>query len=84
VDSDQQPEWVRAYRRSVGDRIRQRRERANRTQNRLAEVCGVDRTTYQRWEYGLSDPSLGELAIIADEVGVSVADLVGVEVLRPS
>lgn len=76
VQSDHQPEWVRAYRRAVGERLREWRIYRNRTQLDLCHSTGVDRTTYQRWESGESDPHLGELALLAAELGTTVSALV--------
>jgi transcriptional regulator with XRE-family HTH domain len=78
VQRDQQPQWVHAYRRAVGERIRARRVAAGATQIDLCYVTGVDRTTYQRFESGVSDPHLGELTLIAEALGTTVEDLVGV------
>lgn len=78
MQSDQQPQWVHTYRRAVGERIRARRIAANATQIDLCYAVGVDRTTYQRFENGLSDPHLGELTLIAEALGTTVEDLVGV------
>ena len=83
VISDQQPEWVHAYRRAVGSRLRARREHQNVTQIGLCLAVGVDRTTYQRWESGLSDPHLGELALLAAELETTVAELVCVDTPWP-
>lgn len=83
MDSDQQPEWARAYRRAVGARIRARREHQNLTQIDLCHGVGVDRTTYQRFENGLSDPHLGELALIAAILETTVAALTDAQVPRP-
>lgn len=75
MQNDHQPAWVRAYRRAVGDRIRAYRLAANFTQIDLSYACGIDRTTYQRIESGESDLRLGDLALIADAVGVPAWEL---------
>lgn len=79
VHSDQQPEWVRAYRSAVGEHLRAWRLYRGRTQIDMCHATGVDRTTYQRWEAGLSDPRLGELALLATELGTTVPALVDVD-----
>lgn len=76
MEKDQQPDWVRAYRQAVGDRIRTRRRHQNLTQNELCHAVGVDRTTYQLIERGESDPRLGDLALIANQLQTTVAELV--------
>lgn len=78
VQRGDQPQWVRDYRRALGARIRDLRMRANLTQLALCEATGVDRITLQRVEAGTSDARIGELALIARAVGVSIADLVTV------
>lgn len=83
VQSDLQPEWVLVYRRLVGERIRAQREARSRTQIDLSYVAGVDRTTYQKFESGLSDPHLGELALIAHELDIPLAELLPPEVPGP-
>jgi transcriptional regulator with XRE-family HTH domain len=72
VKKDHQPQWARDYRRAVGERIRARREETGKTQIELCYATGVDRTTYQRFESGLSDPHLGELALIAYTLNTTV------------
>lgn len=72
---DPQPDWVHDYRRAVGARIRALRMEANRPQTWVCEATGVDRTTFQRIESGRSDPRLGDLALIADALDTSVAEL---------
>lgn len=79
VQSDHQPDWVREYRRAVGDRLRDWRMYRNRTQIDLCHATGVDRTTLQRWEAGVSDPRLGDLALLAAELGTTVTALVDLE-----
>lgn len=78
MHSDQQPEWVRDRRRAIGDRIRERRNEVNLTQIQLCYIVGVDRTTFQRFESGLSDPHLGELLLIAEALDISLDALVHV------
>ncbi|MGW0658948.1 helix-turn-helix transcriptional regulator [Streptodolium elevatio] len=55
------PEWVLAHRREVGLRIRDARQAAKITQERLAEQAGVERRTMIQIEFGRSGPSLGVL-----------------------
>lgn len=67
---------MHTYRQAVGTRLRLARKERHLTQIELCYIAGVDRTTYQRFESGLSDPHLGELALMARALGVTVADLV--------
>ncbi|MBT2395352.1 helix-turn-helix domain-containing protein [Streptomyces sp. ISL-100] len=73
---DPPPAWVLAQRRTVGDRIRAARLDAQLSQVKLGELVGVDHKTIHRIEHGTSDPSLGVLLLIADAIGVPLADLV--------
>ncbi|MFI5687936.1 helix-turn-helix domain-containing protein [Streptomyces sp. NPDC051636] len=70
------PDWVIARRRAVGDRIREARLHANLTQERLAELAGMDRQAINRIEQGHSSPLLDNLIRIADALDVDLADLV--------
>lgn len=76
VPRDPLPEWVLDYRRSLGDRIRTTRKDRNRTQRWLIERTGIDRSTYQRFESGLSDPHISDIALIAHFLDVDIGDLV--------
>ncbi|MFC8925569.1 helix-turn-helix domain-containing protein [Streptomyces albidoflavus] len=71
------PTWLRAERRALGDRIRDRRMRQNLTQEKLAEVAGVSRDTVQRIERGTNDPRYSDLARIARALDTPLAKLVG-------
>lgn len=70
------PGWVPARRQVIGERIRAARRAARLSQMRLGELAGVDHRTIHRIEYGTSDPSLSTLLLIADAIGVPLADLV--------
>ncbi|MEW2525387.1 helix-turn-helix transcriptional regulator [Streptomyces sp. NPDC047071] len=67
---------VLAVRRAVGERIRAARLHANLTQEKLAEVAGLDRQTINRMEQGHASPRLDNLVRIADALDVPLADLV--------
>ena len=45
-------QWIRDARRAIGDRVRVQRLHLNFTQERLAELTGLDRSTIQGIEYG--------------------------------
>jgi transcriptional regulator with XRE-family HTH domain len=83
VPRDPLPDWVLAYRRALGDRIRAARMRANRTQQWTVERTGIDRSTYQRFEAGTSDPHISDLMLIARALDVDPAVLVFGEARPP-
>lgn len=56
--------------------IRECRERAGVTQERLAAEIGVDRSAVAHWEVGDANPSAERLPRIADALGVSIDELV--------
>lgn len=70
------PDWVLTRRRAVGDRIRTVRLDRDLTQERLAELAGLDRQSVNRIEVGVASPRLDSLLRIADALDVSVAALV--------
>lgn len=70
------PDWVPARRREIGVRLRAARLHANLTQERLGERIGRDRRTIHRWEYAQRVPDLEDLLLVADALGVPLADLV--------
>lgn len=69
-----QPEWVLDARRATGDRIRVRRLHQNMTQETLAHVAGLDRSTIQRMESG-QEMKLSHLLLVAHSLRVHVTDL---------
>ena len=58
----------------VGERIRELRERAGFTQNKLAEWAGVSQTHLRRVELGQQDITVGHLQLICDALGISLKD----------
>lgn len=73
---DPPPDWVPARRRAIGDRVRAARVAAGLTQEDVAGRCGLDRKTVNRLEQGHTSPLLDHLLLIADAIGVPLADLV--------
>lgn len=69
-------DWVLARRRVIGEEIRAARLHANLTQERLAELAGMDRQAVNRIEQGLASVKLDNLIRIAYALGVPLADLV--------
>ncbi|MFE2019901.1 helix-turn-helix domain-containing protein [Streptomyces sp. NPDC059499] len=70
------PAWVITRRRAIGDRIRTARHAAGLTQEETALRIGMDRSTYNRIEMGHSAALIDSLILIADALGVDLADLV--------
>ncbi|HEY9370943.1 helix-turn-helix transcriptional regulator [Streptomyces sp.] len=70
------PDWVLARRRRIGEQIRQARLHANLTQQAVGERTGIDRSAIIGIEYGRSAPSIDTLLLIADAIGVPLAELV--------
>lgn len=72
---DDQPEWERLACQQQGDRIREAREHANLTQEKLAERAELGRSTVQRIEAGIGI-KYTHLVRVARALDVQVADLV--------
>jgi len=70
------PAHVIARRRRVGARLRGLRLERNLTQETVALRAGMDRASYVRIEQGQSSPLLDTLILIADAIGVPLAELV--------
>lgn len=71
-----QPEWVLARRRLLGDRIRAARVEAKLTQEMLGELSGIDRQSINRIEQGHAAARIDSLFRIAEALDVDLADLV--------
>lgn len=70
------PDWVHTRRRAIGDRIRTTRRHAGLSQVQLGERVGRDHKTIHRWETAATEPTLTDLLLLADALGVPLADLV--------
>jgi transcriptional regulator with XRE-family HTH domain len=70
------PDWVPERRREIGERIRTNRRHAGLSQLQLGERVGRDHKTIHRYETAQRAPSLTDLLLIADVLGVPLADLV--------
>ncbi|MEV3995829.1 helix-turn-helix transcriptional regulator [Streptomyces halstedii] len=70
------PDRIHQQRQDLGDRIRVLRRGLPATQEQFAEATGIDRRTLQRIERGTSDPRYSDLILIAEALGIAVADLV--------
>lgn len=73
---DPMPDWVPARSREIGERLRDAREHAGLTQLQLGNRIGRDHRTIHRWEYAYRIPNLEDLLVLADALGVPLADLV--------
>lgn len=62
----------------VGMRIKELRERAGFTQNKLAEWAGVSQTHLRRVELGQQDITIGLLRLVCDGLGVTLAEFFNV------
>lgn len=67
-------QWILDARRAIGDRMRIRRIHLNLTQERLAELTSMDRSTIQRMEYG-AETKVSHLLKVAKALRVHVKDL---------
>jgi len=72
---DPPPDWLTAWRREVGDRIRQQRRDAGLTQEQLAGLIYVERRTIHRIEAGTVSPPLDRILQIAYALGIEPAAL---------
>ncbi len=63
---------------NVGDRIKELRERSGFTQNKLAEWAGVSQTHLRRVELGQQDITIGQLRLVCDGLGVTLAEFFNV------
>lgn len=70
------PEWAIVRRRELGQRILLARLAIGMSQEHLGDLVGVERRTIQRYEAGARDPRFTDLLLIADALGVPLADLV--------
>lgn len=70
------PDWVLTRRQQLAHRIAALRATAGLSQDQLAVTTGLDRRTIQRFEAATRDPGYSDLLLIADALGVPLADLV--------
>lgn len=61
--------------RDIGERIRRARQERGLTQDQLAEEVGVSRSAVAQWETGRAGQLTGNLARIADVLGVGLEHL---------
>jgi transcriptional regulator with XRE-family HTH domain len=70
-------DWIIRRRQAIGDRIRDRRERSNLTQEQLSYRTGITRLTIQRIESGATDARISWLLRIAEDLDAPLTDLLG-------
>jgi len=76
VPSAPPPDWVLVRRRAIGDNLRAARLERNLSQERLAELAGLDRQAINRIELGHQAALIDNLIRIADALNIPLADLV--------
>lgn len=62
----------------TGKRIKELRERAGFTQNKLADWAGVSQTHLRRVELGQQDITVGQLQLVCDGLGITLAEFFNV------
>ncbi|MBQ0974579.1 helix-turn-helix transcriptional regulator [Streptomyces sp. RK31] len=77
MPTDPPPDWLLARRRAIGGRIRTARTGRKLSQEKLAELAGLDRKTVNRIEQATHATSVDHLLLIADALRVPLRDLVG-------
>lgn len=76
MPTDPLPAWVITRRQAIGGNIRTARKVAGLTQETLGERVGLDRKTVSRIENGTHATLLDHLLLVADAIGVPLAELV--------
>lgn len=59
----------------LSDKISRLRRSLNYSQTDVAALVEVSKPTYQRWEYGTTQPKAGQLASLAALFGVAPGEL---------
>lgn len=63
----------------IGKRIKELRENQNISQQDLAAACDIEKSNFSRLEAGGTNPTIFTLKIIADRLGIRLAELVSIE-----
>lgn len=77
------PPWLQRHRWAVGRLIRHQRIRAELTQVELGERIGADHKTISRWENGVTELGIDQLARIANALSIASAELLPAEKHSP-
>ena len=67
----------------MGKRIMQLRKEKGYTQEQLAEMMGVSAQAVSKWENDVSCPDISILPLLAEKLGVSTDELLGVKPIEP-
>ena len=59
------------------ERLKEKRKRANLTQEKVAQILGISRSTYAYYETGKNEPDLKALIKLADLYETSIDYLTG-------
>ena len=62
-------------RRSLGEALKEHRQRCGMTQEYVAEALGVSRQAVSKWETGAAEPSTSNLLTLAKLYGVDAGEL---------
>ena len=62
---------------TFSDRLKELRKSKSATQKNMADLLEITERNYQRYEYGLVDPTASNVSKLADYFGVSVDYLLG-------
>jgi len=68
---------------TMGKRIMQLRKEKGFTQEQLAEMMGVSAQAVSKWENDVSCPDISILPLLAEKLGVSTDELLGVKPIEP-
>lgn len=69
------PDWIRPQTVALGHRIATLRRERGYSQDDLADRCGLERRTIQRYENAVRTPSYVEILLIADALSIPTRDL---------
>ncbi|NLI52928.1 MAG: helix-turn-helix transcriptional regulator [Clostridiales bacterium] len=68
---------------TMGKRIMQLRKEKGYTQEQLAELMGVSAQAVSKWENDVSCPDISILPLLAEKLGVTTDELLGVKPIEP-
>ena len=61
---------------SIGNKIKEYREKNNMTQKEIAEILGVEPGTISKYESGMIEPNIESLKRLADTFNITVDELI--------
>ncbi len=59
----------------IGDVLKQARNTRNISQTQLAEMIGVTKQTYLKWENGTTEPKASQVVALSNALGVSASEI---------